>query len=51
VAHVVGGNGTIAWDCHLFYRAGAAWGEMLPPPDRWMHQLGLSVWADPISLA
>ena len=47
VAHAVGAAGATAWDCYLFYRAGVMWDRTLPPPDRWMHQLGPSVWADP----
>lgn len=47
VADAIGGNGAVAWDCYLFYRAGVRWDKMLPVPDRWMHQLGPSVWADP----
>lgn len=47
IAASVGGAGAVAWDTYLFYRAGAAWAEVPPPPDRWMHQLGPSVWADP----
>ena len=47
IAASVGGVDAAAWDTYLFYRPGAAWAEAPPPPDRWMHQLGPSVWADP----
>ncbi|HEY6101662.1 MAG TPA: hypothetical protein VI007_00395 [bacterium] len=47
IAEAVGGTEAIAWDCYLFFRAGVMWDKVLPTPDRWMHQLGPSVWADP----
>ena len=47
IAASVGGVDTIAWDTYLFYRPGATWMDAAPPPDRWMHQLGPSTWADP----
>ena len=48
IAASVGGVGAVAWDTYLFYRPGATWAEAPPPPDRWMHQLGPSLWADPL---
>lgn len=47
VAATLGGLGEAAWDTYLFYRPGLTWMEAPPPPDRWMHQLGHSGWADP----
>ena len=47
IAASVGGVDTVAWDTYLFYRPGATWMDAPPPPDRWMHQLGPSTWADP----
>lgn len=48
IAASVGGAGAVAWDTYLFYRPGAVWAEAPPLPDRWMHQLGPSGWADPL---
>ena len=48
IAASVGGGGVGAYDSYLFYRAGVAWAKVPPPPDCWMHQLGPSVWADPL---
>jgi hypothetical protein len=31
----------VAWDLFLLYRRGAAWGDVPPVPDFWMHQLFL----------
>jgi len=47
VAASVGGVGNIAWDCYLFYPAGAGWAGVPPTPKQWMHQLGPGTWADP----
>ncbi len=47
IAASLGGHGDIAWDTYLFYRPGLAWSQTPPAPDRWMHQLGPSTWADP----
>lgn len=47
IAASVGGVDAVAWDTYLCYRPGPTWVEAPPPPDRWMHQLGPAVWADP----
>jgi hypothetical protein len=38
-------EGETAWDVYLFYAAGQAWGEQLPRPMVWVHQLETSGWA------
>lgn len=47
IAASVGGADAVAWDTYLFYRPGAGWADAPPLPERWMHQLGPSGWADP----
>jgi len=50
IAGSLGGRGHTAWDAYLFYRPGARWRRLPPPPDAWVHQLGGSAWADPARL-
>jgi hypothetical protein len=45
VAASLGGTGKVAWDVYLFYDPGLEWGEGLPAPTRWAHQLDAD-WAD-----
>lgn len=40
LARTIGWHHHVAWDCYLFYPAGASWsGPHLPRPVRWFHQL------------
>lgn len=36
----------VAWDVYLFYEAQDEWGEHLPQPLDWAHQLSGSSWAE-----
>jgi len=46
VAQSLGAQGKVAWDIYLFYPGGDEWGDGLPTPTRWAHQLQAD-WADP----
>jgi hypothetical protein len=46
IAQALGAPGQVAWDIYLFFPAGREWGETLPAPVHWAHQLG-DGWADP----
>lgn len=40
LARTLGWQQHLAWDCYLFYAAGARWeGPRMPPAARWFHQL------------
>ena len=39
-------SGEVAWDVYLFYEAQDEWGEHLPQPLDWAHQLSGSSWAE-----
>jgi hypothetical protein len=39
--------GEIAWDVYLFYDGQSEWGDLLPHPVDWVHQLRGSSWAEP----
>jgi len=45
----LGAPGKTWWDVYLFYAAGSEWGDQLPVPARWAHQLS-EPWADPTHL-
>lgn len=48
VANAVNPKGEKAWDIYLFFDRGSQWGEKLPRPFEYVHQLGPSIeWADP----
>jgi hypothetical protein len=42
--------GKVAWDIYLFYDGDEKWGERVPLPLDWAHQLLESSWADPARL-
>lgn len=44
-ARSLGHDGCVAWDFYLFYAPRSEWGELLPQPEVYMHQLR-SGWAD-----
>lgn len=46
VATSLGAHGNVAWDIYLFYEKGAEWGDCLPQPAGWLHQLVGRSWAD-----
>ncbi len=46
VAAGLGGAGQTAWDVYIAFDAAARWGEGMPPPRDWVHQLS-DPWADP----
>ena len=45
VAASVGHAGKVGWDIYLFYAPGLEWGQGLPAPTRWAHQLD-DAWAE-----
>lgn len=47
VASAIGAPGRVAWDMYLFFDASASFGEELPRPHDWAHQLSQDEWADP----
>jgi hypothetical protein len=38
--------GLVAWDIYLGFRSGVVWGEEMPEPAGWVHQMGDAAWAD-----
>ena len=32
-------NAKVAWDIYLFYPKGVIWGDGIPKPSEWMHQM------------
>ena len=47
VAESLGHPGKVAWDIYLFYDPRAQWGDGLPLPACWAHQLTSAPWIDP----
>ena len=47
VAEGLGHPGKVAWDIYLFYGTEVQWGDGLPTPAYWAHQLGSEPWIDP----
>ncbi len=46
VAAALGAPGETAWDMYMGFDAGARWGDAMPRPRGWLHQL-TDAWADP----
>jgi len=45
IAQSLGEPSRLAWDIYLFYPAGSEWGNALPQPTAWVHQVS-DMWAD-----
>ena len=50
IAESLGAPGQVAWDMYLFYSRDIEWGESLPVPFDWAHQLS-EAWANPSHFA
>ncbi len=46
VAEALGGADQVAWDVYLAFDGRAHWGNHIPRPRDWIHQLD-AAWADP----
>ncbi|MGH2628499.1 MAG: hypothetical protein ACRDHY_17825, partial [Anaerolineales bacterium] len=47
-ATVLNGEGHLAWDTYLYYKARVPWTDPAPVPDDWAHQLaGPGAWPNP----